>query len=253
MTALGFGGDGYHNIVKYDDYPQLVRHAITNGITTFDTSTYYNNQSALGEVLKSVASVSEIDIIVKVGINGINRDPDSVTKDYTKAGVIKSIEVALKTLKVDTVKYALLHDPYQSLEVDTGLEGLRYIKRQGKAKHIGISTLLPSLHAYAIRQGADCLMIYEHYNALKQEPSDLFKNASAEGVITMNAAVLAFGELTKPDAHPELAKKAEAEGLTLPQYAIDYVLKNPLIDINIVGLLNKAEVDAATAVLSKYV
>ncbi|MCF8335750.1 MAG: aldo/keto reductase, partial [Bacteroidales bacterium] len=127
------------------DNPNLVKAAMDAGVEHFDTAHKYqngNNEKMLGEVLKDYPRDS-FTIATKIPELGEekNEETGEILPGFTKKEFLNKLDTSLERLQMDYVdmlyihslsmRDAVLHEPV--------LDALKTAKKQGKAKHIGIS------------------------------------------------------------------------------------------------------------------
>jgi predicted aldo/keto reductase-like oxidoreductase len=137
--------------------PSLIKAALDQGIVLLATSQYYgngNNEKIVGELVKGrpkdsyilMTSAGPADVDYEKGTFG----PGNKTDEY-----LKMFDGSLKRLQVETIDICLL--PFagrrESVFFEPLLRAMETLKKQGKAKYIGIAT-----HSYepeAIRAAVD--------------------------------------------------------------------------------------------------
>ncbi|MCY2959064.1 MAG: aldo/keto reductase [Planctomycetota bacterium] len=137
VTVLGFGGAeiGYQK-VEQATVDTLLNAALDAGLSVVDTAECYID--------------SEIQIATAIGHRrkeyflftkcGHAKDVTGEGNEWTKAGVLKSIERSLKRLKTDAVDLLQLHScSIDELKKGDCIEGLEQAKREGKTRYIGYS------------------------------------------------------------------------------------------------------------------
>lgn len=108
---------------------QVVAYAIGVGYRHIDTAAMYGNEDGVGEGVRAAkVPREEIFVTTKVWPSEI---PDG--------GLIRSVQRSLKQLRMDYVDLLLIHWPNRSLSVEETIEPLNAAKRQGLARHIGVS------------------------------------------------------------------------------------------------------------------
>jgi len=126
------------------DNPNLVRAVLKAGIKHFDTAHGYqggNNELMLGEVFKEYPRDSFI-IGTKISPDGYDRSTGTYGPGLTKEGIIEKFETSLKRLQMDYVDILYLHGVRikETILNEIIADAFTEIKKQGKAKHLGIST-----------------------------------------------------------------------------------------------------------------
>jgi predicted aldo/keto reductase-like oxidoreductase len=121
--------------VERIDNEQLLKDAIEAGINHFDTANSYQqgkSEEFLGRMLKPYKRKS---LIVATKIN--TKDKDNPEKD-----LLEKFEISLKRLQMDYVDILYLHAVEKREQVldEKVIKVFQDLKKQGKAKHIGVST-----------------------------------------------------------------------------------------------------------------
>lgn len=161
LSALGIGTSQIASLgkgINFHDVERLFDTALDCQVTTIDTADTYGSGDAERMIGKAIQTKrSDFYVITKAGfphvhlpgfLSPINQIGKKVlqsiggTKSYSKKYLIRSLEKSLKRLKTDYVDAFLLHEPLGAdLEnFDDFWEALEYVKINGMANHIGIST-----------------------------------------------------------------------------------------------------------------
>ena len=126
------------------DNPNLVRAALKAGIKHFDTAHGYqggNNEVMLGEVFKEYPRDSFV-IGTKIGPDHYDRTTGTYGPGLTKESIIEKFETSLERLQMDYVDILYLHGGRSEKQIlnEIVTDALTEIKKQGKARHLGVST-----------------------------------------------------------------------------------------------------------------
>ncbi|MFF7636806.1 aldo/keto reductase [Kitasatospora sp. NPDC008050] len=154
-----------------DESRDFIEGAIAQGFRTFDTAPAYARGRAeedLGVHLPGDASVW-----TKVGVDITTPLP---TLDYSREGLVKSLQGSLKRLGRDHVEVAFVHNPEPTRVSDIDFAAFaRHCSETGQADHIGVSVLLPevSLPQIAGRLPAGSLIMCEADQLDPQDTSTL--------------------------------------------------------------------------------
>lgn len=125
IPALGFGT--YR--ISEPDIARILPDALRVGFRHIDTATYYENEAAIGEVLKaSGVSRAELFITTKVW-----------PTDYPRAVFKRSVEASLAKLQTDYVDLLLLHWPKTTEPLAEVVESLNAAADAGQTRFVGIS------------------------------------------------------------------------------------------------------------------
>ena len=114
VSRMGFGSAPIGNSKNVSDAQAIatVHYALEQGINLFDTAPLYGQGRAeelLGAALAGVPR-SEFVLSTKVG-RVLDERTRTLTFDYARDGVMRSLEGSLKRLKLDQVDLLLIHDP----------------------------------------------------------------------------------------------------------------------------------------------
>jgi predicted aldo/keto reductase-like oxidoreductase len=132
--------------VMRSDNPNLIRAALDEGIEHFDTAYKYqngNNEKMLGEVFKDYPRDS-FTIATKIPEPEKEKDDRTgkLIPGFTKEEFMKKLNTSLQRLKMDYVDILYFHSlsMRETVLYEPVLEALELAKKQGKARHVGIST-----------------------------------------------------------------------------------------------------------------
>jgi aryl-alcohol dehydrogenase-like predicted oxidoreductase len=135
VSVLGFGGAeiGFEAKDPASVF-ELINQAIDQGVNLFDSAAaYLASEQLIGKALGSKRK--EVLIATKCGpLDGFTRS------DWSKGGLLKSVEKSLENLKTDYIDILLLHScgPLEFLMGEAGT-ALQIAKEKGMARFIGYS------------------------------------------------------------------------------------------------------------------
>ncbi len=274
--SLGF----WHNFGEAAD-PQrcraIVETAFDNGITYFDLANNYgppagSAEEMFGRIFDQSLRVHRDEIIVATKA-GHDMWPGPYGEWSSRKSLVASLDQSLKRLRLDYVDIFYSHRPDPDTPLEETMQALVDIVRSGKALYAGISKYPPEMaaRAYAYLRDAHvpCLVYQGRYNMLDREPeAEILSQAAAKGVGFVAFSPLAQGLLTdrylngipddsrmrhspflrESDLTPELLarlrawnEEARAEGLSLAQYALRWILRRPEVTSVIVGASSVAQ------------
>jgi diketogulonate reductase-like aldo/keto reductase len=126
MPALGFGTFE----LGEQTVEEILPHALELGYRHIDTAQIYRNEAAVGRAIRRVGVRREdLFITTKVWVD-----------QYEPRSFMRSVEGSLKRLQTDYVDLLLLHWPvFGGNGMNPTLEALMRARRDGLARHIGIS------------------------------------------------------------------------------------------------------------------
>lgn len=194
LTALGFGAAGIGNLYRtVDDLTaqEAVRAAWQSGIRYFDTAPHYGlglSERRLGEVLRQLPR-HEIVVSSKVGRllvknpHPTGRDdegfdvPDEFERlrDYSRDGVLRSIEHSLQRTGLDRLDIVYVHDPddWWAQAADEAIPALAELRNQGVIGAIGAGMNQSAmLERFLAETAIDVVMLAGRYTLLEQEALD---------------------------------------------------------------------------------
>ena len=284
--SLGF----WHNFGEAAD-PQrcraIVETAFDNGITYFDLANNYgppagSAEEMFGRIFDQSLRVHRDEIIVATKA-GHDMWPGPYGEWSSRKSLVASLDQSLKRLRLDYVDIFYSHRPDPDTPLEETMQALVDIVRSGKALYAGISKYPPEMaaRAYAYLRDAHvpCLVYQGRYNMLDREPeAEILSQAAAKGVGFVAFSPLAQGLLTdrylngipddsrmrhspflrESDLTPELLaqlrawnEEARAEGLSLAQYALRWILRRPEVTSVIVGASSVAQLQDSLKALRR--
>ena len=277
LTVLGFGGSqvgNLHRPVSEDDAARAVATAWDLGIRYFDTAPLYDRglgEQRMGAALRRHPRDGYV-LSTKVGrLVG----PHGIAYDYSRDGVLRSIEDSLRRLELARIDVAFIHDidPYnheadQPRRFREAMEGaypaLERLRRNGALGAIGVG-----VNSWRVCQAAagaadfDCFLLAGRYTLLEQEALASFLPLCARrgiGVILgapFNSGILARG--ATPGARhnyadpsvdvAERVRRLEAvcarHGVSLAAAALQFPLGHPAVAAVLPGPRSAAHVEAS--------
>lgn len=244
----------------------VVETALAEGANCFDTAPLYDAglvEERLGRALAGVPR-SSYTLATKVGhLVDANR---TVTINYSRDGVLRSLEASLGRLGVRHVDVVHIHEPtghdprdFLGPMLDNALPALLDLKSAGVIRAIGCGMnrweVIPALIA---RGDVDCVMLAGRYSLLEQDALAALNLCMERGVSVLlagvfNSGVLATGSrgvarYNYAPAPPEVIARVERlEALcaqyevALPTAALHFPLAHPAVIGLVVGVRSSAE------------
>ncbi len=253
---------------------EAVEEAWARGIRYFDTAPHYGlglSEQRLGAALQRyprdqfVVSTKVGRLLVPTPENAAELDDGGFLTpavyrrewNFSRDGIRRSIDESLTRLGLDSIDIAFLHDPDDHWQAasTTGADTLIELRDEGVVRAIGAGMNQTAMLVDFARQcDIDVVMLAGRYTLLEQSGVDeLFAIAESRGIGIVAAAIYNSGLLSQPvvpeNAHynyapapPELLARARdiAEvcarwGVALPDAAVQFPLRNPLISSVVVG------------------
>ncbi|MGV9212892.1 aldo/keto reductase [Micromonospora sp. RB23] len=284
LTTLGFGaaqGGNLYRATSDDEFAAAVDAAWDAGIRYFDTAPHYGlglSERRLGAALRSrprdgyVVSTKVGRLLVPSPERARDRDPEGFDVpadhrrvwDFSRDGVLRSLEASLERTGLDRVDVVYLHDPDEHWEqaASEAVPALVELRDQGVVGAIGAGMNQSAMLARFVREtDIDVVMCAGRYTLLEQGAlDDLLPAAQAAGVGVVIAGVYNSGLLARDQppadatynyqqAPPEVIERArriaavcQEYGVTLPQAALAFVRRHPVVVSTVVGLRDEPQV-----------
>ena len=294
VTTLGFGAApiaGLYHAVDETTARATIDTAWEGGIRYFDTAPHYGlglSERRLGEVLRDrprddVIVSSKVGRLLVPRRPSVARDdelfdvPGDLTRrrDYSRDGVLRSLEATLQRTGLDRVDVLYIHDPDEHWReaVEDAVPALVELREAGVVGAIGVGMNQSAMLARFIRQtDVDVVMIAGRYTLMEQGAADdLLPAALEQGRSVIAAAIFNSGLLARaevPDtatynyqqASPDVLAKARLRasvcrehGTTLPAAAIQFPLRHPAVASVVVGMRGPEEVHQNLAAHAQHV
>lgn len=278
LTELGFGAAQLGNLFREttDEEAQgAVGAAWEEGLRYFDTAPHYGlglSERRLGRALDETprerfALSSKVGRLLADSPETADRLDDdgfvvpAATRrvwDFSREGILRSVEQSLTRLGTDRLDIAYLHDPDDHWEAasTTGVDALVELREQGVVGAIGAGMNQSAMLAEFVRRtDIDVVMVAGRFTLL--DPSaldDLLPLAAERGVGVVAAAVYNSGLLSSetidPAAHfdygsapAEVIERARRiadvcrdHRVSLPAAAIQYPLRHPAVVSVVTGM-----------------
>jgi D-threo-aldose 1-dehydrogenase len=294
LTTLGFGAApiaGLYSLVDEATARATIDVAWEGGIRYFDTAPHYGlglSERRLGEALRDrprddVVVSSKVGRLLVPRIPPLARDDDMFDvpgdltrrRDYSRDGILRSMEATLLRTGLDRVDVLYIHDPdeYWQQAVEEAVPALVELREAGVIGAIGVGMNQSAMLARFTRQtDVDVVMLAGRYTLLEQGAADdLLPAAREQGRSVVAAAVFNSGLLAR-DEVPETAtydyEQASADqlerarllalvcrehGTTLPAAAIHFPLRHPAVASVVVGMRSPEEVHHNLAAHAQHV
>lgn len=278
-VSLGF----WHNFGEAADPENcraIVETAFDNGITYFDLANNYgppygSAETSFGRIYSRSLKAHRDEILVATKA-GHDMWPGPYGEWSSRKNLIASLDQSLRRLQLDYVDIFYSHRPDPATPLEETMQTLVDIVRSGKALYVGISKYPPEMaeraYAYLREAHVPCLVYQGRYNMLERTPEEeILPQAAAAGAGFVAFSPLAQGLLTdrylngipedsrmrhskflsESALTPELLarlrawnEEAGAEGLTLAQYALRWILRRPEVASVIIGASSVGQLQA---------
>ncbi|MEM7133915.1 MAG: aldo/keto reductase [Chloroflexota bacterium] len=232
-----------------------VQEAWQQGIRFFDTAPLYSagySEELIGKALKGVPR-DEFVLATKVG--RLVQPDKSMVIDYSRDGILRSLDESLQRLQMDYADILHIHDPddhYQQA-LDEAFPTLDELRSQGVIKAIGSGmNQWEMLADFARNADFDCFLLAGRYTLLEQTSLDFLRLCQEKkiGVIlggVYNSGILAsdlgpeakYNYRAAPEPILQKAKEirdiCQAHNVPLQVAALHFPLRNPGVTSMVLG------------------
>jgi aryl-alcohol dehydrogenase-like predicted oxidoreductase len=278
VSEVGFGcweiGGDYGG---YDESEVVaaVHRALDLGVTLFDTARAYGfgrSEQLLGRAL--AGRRHDAVVVTKVGMEP---EPDGrLRRDSSRRAIVEGVEASLRFLGTDHVDLLLIHWPDRTRGWEEPMAALASVAEAGKARYVGVSNFRAA-DLEACAPLAPLVANQVGYNLFDRRwEREMFPTATALGIGVMAYGPLAHGLLTgdwaadarfdvadwrsrgmafgQPIMSPEnlpanlevverLRAVASEAGLSLPQLAVAWVLRQPAVGVALTGVRTPGQIE----------
>ena len=285
VGPLAFGSAPIGNLgreVSQDEWCGALSAAWDAGVRYFDTAPHYGLGLAERRLAAGLAQRDGFIVSTKVGrllAPGPGDDMDDEgyavptthvrVRDYSRDGILRSLESSLERLGLDRVDVLLVHDPdeYYREALEGAFPALEELRSQGVITSYGAGMNQSEMLADFVREtDLDVIMLAGRYTLLEQGAlDDLLPECERRGVSVVAAGVFNSGLLARArpredvtynyePAPPEILARVhriadvlERHGTTLPQAAAQFALAHPAVATVCLGARSAAQVERNAA------
>ena len=286
VTALGLGTAPIGNmfdVVTDDDAHATIDAAWDAGIRYFDTAPLYGHglsERRLGPALATRPRAAYV-LSSKVGrvlvpaagepSATIFRDVDDAAPqfDFSRDGVLRSLDESLTRLGTDHLDVVLVHDPddYEEEARRGAFPALVQLRDEGVVRAIGAGmNQVAMLDRFVADVDLDCILLAGRYSLLDRSGAALLDHCARRQVGVIVGGVFNSGVLADPDGHAsydyapapsavvararELRERCARYGVALPAAALQFAHRHPAVTTVVVGARTAAEVTFDVAALT---
>ncbi|MEU5845363.1 aldo/keto reductase [Saccharopolyspora shandongensis] len=269
VTVVGFGGAPIGDL--YEPIPDEQAHAAVdaawdNGIRYFDTAPHYGLGLSERRLGAALADRTGWTLSTKVG-RLLEPDGDGRLRrvlDYSRDGVLRSLESSLARLGVDRVDIVFVHDPDEHWDQarTEAVPALCELREQGVVGAVAVGmNQSEMLTRFVVETDVDLVMCAGRYTLFEQPAlADLLPQAQRKQVGVLAAGVFNSGLLARAEpaddarydyqpAPPRVLSRARAlaqvcreHGTTLPAAAMWFPSAHPAVLGVVLGMNSADEV-----------
>jgi len=272
---------GLFTSVKDDESDALIHTAFGAGINYFDTAPLYGHGSAeirLGRILKT----SKAPYVLETKVGRILKQVEAAEPvpwfpdadphiepvfDYSRDGILRSIDDSLERMGVDHIDIALMHDceNHSDEAIDNAYPVLANLRDQGIIKAVGVGLNFVDVAMKIMKAvDLDIALIAGRYTLLDQSAGAALLDYALERQVDITiGGVFNSGVLADPKpgatfeylpASDEIIKKAQdirafltERGIPLTAAALQFPLRHPAVTSVLTGSRSSAELLANIA------
>lgn len=300
VAPLSFGAAAIGNLFTAVDDAEAtaaVRTAAAAGVDYFDTAPHYGLglserrlgaalgdrtgvvlSTKVGRLLRPASDRPKTDSGAPVGTEGADAEGFAVSADvervwdFSRDGVLRSIESSLERLGRDRVDVVYVHDPddHFAEAMDGAFPALDELRRQGVIASYGAGMNRSAMLTRFVREtDLDVVLVAGRYTVLDRSAADDLLPACLERDVSVAAGgVFNSGITVSADPRPgatydyapatlavldrarRLAAVCRAHGTTLPHAAVHFPLRHPAVRTVLLGMRSADEVRADLALLA---
>jgi len=283
LPALGFGAAPIGNL--YREVPEqealdAVSAAWEGGIRYFDTAPHYGLGLSERRIGAALSGRDRNDYVLSTKVGRLLRPnsapagrdsegfdvPDDLIRirDYSRDGVLRSIEESLDRLRTDRIDIVYIHDPddFWNEALEGAVPTLSSLRDDGVIGAWGVGmNQAEMLHRFVTETDVDVIMLAGRYTLLEQgAATDLLPACLEREVAVVNVGVFNSGLLSKSrpasgatynyqsaprellDRANQLAQICESHGTTLPAAALAYPYQHPAVTSVVLGMRTPGQV-----------
>jgi D-threo-aldose 1-dehydrogenase len=291
VTRLVFGGapiGGLFAPVDDDAAQATLEAAWDAGIRAFDTAPHYGVGLSERRIGRFLAGRPRGDYVLstKVGrlLESADGDVDGAegyfgtprlarVRDYSRDGVLASLEASLGRLGVDRIDIALIHDPddHGPEALDGAYPALAELRAEGVIGAVGAGmNQVEMLEWFLPRADLDCVLVAGRYTLLDtRAAASLFPECQRRGVGVLAAGVFNSGVLVDPapgatydylpaaddvmDRARRIGAACARHGVPIGAAALRFTLRHPAVTAAVVGARSQAEITTDVGYLARDV
>jgi D-threo-aldose 1-dehydrogenase len=275
IPVMGLGTAGMGNLyikITQDEADEMVHLAIDQGLKFFDTAPHYGRGIAENRLGLALQGISRDKYVMSSKVGRVVTPDGDQYVDFSRDGILRSIEGTLKRLKIDYVDILHLHDPDQHYHqaLTEGFPALAELRSQGVIKAVGAGmNSWEMLVDFAREADFDCFLLAGHYTLLDQDALPEFLPLCRQKGISvfmggiLNTGILATGAVPGAryryrEASPEIMERvARIETVCrrfevpLNAAATQFPLGHPAVTAVVVGADTKGHIAENRAALEK--
>jgi diketogulonate reductase-like aldo/keto reductase len=204
--------------LKGDICVQTIRTALQMGYRHLDTAAHYGNESETGEGLRA-SGLKRDEVFVTTKI----RQDDAMPDDFARM-----VDQSLNLLQLPQVDLLLIHWPSKTVPIKLTVGALCKAKKEGKARHVGVSNFTAALLDEAWAATTEPLVC----NQIEAHPfinqDKVIAASQKRGMAVVAYVPIARGKVPGAEVLERIGK---AHGKSAAQVSLRYLVERGLIPI----------------------
>lgn len=279
VSRLGIGGGSLFSSIGDAAVAALVDHCWDRGLRHFDTAALYAGGVSETRFGTALADRPRDEHVLSTKAGRTNEDGQNLF-DYSRDGILRSVERSLAKLKRDRLDIVFIHDVTPDLHgdayearfaeaMDGAYPALAELRSQGVVGAIGVGVgNWEVCQRFAEAGEFDCMMLAGGYTLLQQDSVPFLDDCVTRGISVLAAApfntgILATGAVEGARYHykpatPEVLEQTRRiesvcrrHDVPLPAAALQFPLRHPAVASVVVGHQSAEEVDRNLALLRR--
>jgi aryl-alcohol dehydrogenase-like predicted oxidoreductase len=259
VSEIGFGCMSLSSNSEKENI-DLLHRAAGLGINYLDTADLYDkgmSEIAVGKAIKEMRD--KIVLATKVG-NQWRSDGSGWDWNPRKDYILQAADKSLRRLQTSYIDLYQLHGGTIDDPIDETIEAFEQLKKEGKIRHYGISSIRPNVIREYVKRSA-IVSVMMQYSLVDRRPEETVLDLLKQNNIAVLArGVLAQGLLVNKPAKEYLTYNKEEIANACAainaisgtqrnpaQTAIQYVLHHPAVASAVTGIRNKEQLKEVTA------
>jgi D-threo-aldose 1-dehydrogenase len=251
---------------------ETVHYALEHGVTFLDTAPWYDAHLVEERLGRALAGIPRERYVLATKIGRLFTADGKVLLDFSREGVLRSLDGSLERLGVAAVDILHIHAPETPEQyrqaIDEAYPLLDDLRRQGVIKAVGVGeNFWEPLLDYARDGHFDCFLLAGRYTLLEQQSLAALNQFHAQRISVFGAGVYNTGILARgsadasvwyqyeqaPAAILEKTRQIEAVcaryDIPLRAAAVQFVKAHPAITALVIGAESAAQLGESIAAL----
>ncbi|MSP13778.1 MAG: aldo/keto reductase [Chloroflexi bacterium] len=273
VTSMGLGAAPLGKIDRVIDTKtgvDIIHYALDHGVRFIDTAPLYGGGESERRIGIALAGIPRDSYVLATKVGRLITPEGEIVYNFSRDGVLQSIEDSLKRLRLDRIDILHIHDPdnHYRQALDEAYPTLADLRSQGVIKAVGSGmNQWQMLADFARNADFNCFLLAGRYSLLEQTSLDMLKLCQEKGIGIFLGGVYNSGILARgprpgaqynyqdpPPAILERVKRIEAvcnlHGVPLNVAAIQFARVHPAVTSIVIGAESAAEVAANIQALS---